>query len=275
MKRSLNPRKKREGTPPQKTHGRTCGKKHPRGRGERCPPNFQERPPGGARSPPAKVRPRRGPGAGARPAAQPRRPAAARDPGRPARAPRLVRATPGRAGIDRRADKRIDFCAEKLIGLLLAPWTRERPASGAGDPAVLGGRAPGKPRDPQRPERRRAGPGPWCQPQPICPEPGRGGGRGAPKEGPRGRGGVGEQARAPGRERRAALLSTPTRGPRTQSPPLSRGRQTRPAQQPAFRKVAPQAAPHRVTALSEGTEGLSWGGLPAGWWTPTGQGLEC
>lgn len=42
------------------------------------------------------------------------------------------RAGPRWTGIDRHPDKSIDFCTEKLIDLLLAPWTRERPAGEAG-----------------------------------------------------------------------------------------------------------------------------------------------
>lgn len=77
--------------------------------------------------------------------AEPGDPASATDPGQPALAPRQGRAKLGWAGIDRRSDKIIDFCAEKLIDLLLAPRTREPPAGGAGDTSVQGGRAPWSP----------------------------------------------------------------------------------------------------------------------------------
>lgn len=90
--------------------------------------------------------------------AAPGDPASATDPGQPALAPRLGRAKLGWAGIDRRSDKSIDFCAEKLIALL-APRTREPPAGGAGDPSVQGGREPGKPRVPS--SSQRAGPSPF------------------------------------------------------------------------------------------------------------------
>lgn len=61
-------------------------------------------------------------------------------PGHPASAPtpagqccpQAGRAESGRAGIDRLPDKSIDLCVEKLIDLLLAPWTRERPAGELG-----------------------------------------------------------------------------------------------------------------------------------------------
>lgn len=113
----------------------------------------------------------------------PQAPATAPDPGRPAPGPRPGGAPPGWAGIDRRTDKSIDFCAEKLIDLLLAPRTREPPAGGAGDPSVLGGRAPGKPRDPQRLPPR----GPRRLQEPASLSPGRGGGCGKDEqEGPGG-----------------------------------------------------------------------------------------
>jgi hypothetical protein len=69
-------------------------------------------------------------------------------------------ARPSRADIDRRPDKRIDFCAEKLIDLLLALRTREPPAGGSGDRSAHGSCAPGKPRDPQHPGHLRASPSP-------------------------------------------------------------------------------------------------------------------
>lgn len=113
--------------------------------------------------------------------AAPQAPATVPDPGRPAPGPRPGGAPPGWAGIDRRTDKSIDFCAEKLIDLLLAPRTREPPAGGAGDPSVLGGRAPGKPRDPQRLPPR----GPRRLQKPTSLSSGEGGGKDE-QEGPGG-----------------------------------------------------------------------------------------
>lgn len=64
--------------------------------------------------------------------AAPGDPASATDPGQPALAPRQGRAKLGWAGIDRRSDKTIDFCAEKLIDLLLALGHGSRPRAELG-----------------------------------------------------------------------------------------------------------------------------------------------
>lgn len=159
----------------------------------------------------------------------PRHPESARDPGRPALAPRPGRTKPGWAGIDRRPDKSIDFCTEKLIDLLLAPRTRGPPAGGAGDPSVLGGRqparkAPGSPAPargqvpatptPQAVVAARAGP----------PQAGEGGGRGVLEEGLLGR----RQTRTPGIKRMKpseARASPLRRGPSTDRPVIPRDRE--------------------------------------------------
>lgn len=146
----------------QETKRRSWRRKHRRDRKGWCRPqtagewklgngdaDFQERPQGGAGSPRARGELRRswvGGGAVCNPHwAAPGDPASATDPGQPALALGQGRAKLGWAGIDRRSDKSIDFCAEKLIDLLLAPRTREPPAGGAGDTSVQGGHAPGKP----------------------------------------------------------------------------------------------------------------------------------
>lgn len=150
----------------------------------------------------------------------PQAPATAPDPGRPAPGPRPGGAPPGWAGIDRRTDKSIDFCAEKLIDLLLAPRTREPPAGGAGDPSVLGGRAPGKPRDPQRLPPR----GPRRLQEPASLSPGRGVGavrtsRRVPEEGLSRRESRRERAKLAPREEEA-------RGCPSAKPPAPRRGQT-------------------------------------------------
>ena len=174
--------------------------------------------------------------------AAPQDPASAPDPGQPALAPRPGRAKLGWAGIDRRSDKSIDFCAEKLIDLLLAPRTREPPSGGAGDPSVQGAAQPESPGS-LAPARRQ-----------IPSPPHRGsqteerGEKRVRVQGLLKRGGQTRPARyLRGKPSEGRVLSRAPAQTVSQSPPPSPQRQT---DQPVFRKRRTEAGPHGVTLLS-------------------------
>lgn len=155
------------------------------------------------------------------------RPASATDPGQPALALRQGRAKLGWAGIDRRSDKSIDFCAEKLIDLLLAPRTREPPAGGAGDTSVQG--RPCTRKAPLVPSTsQRTGPSPFT-PRASCL-------------------GKGKEEESWGRDSKGTHEGSlrggefSHQGSRTHLPPNSprKRRETDPPSEPEFRKVARQ-----------------------------------
>lgn len=180
--------------------------------------------------------------------AAPGDPASATDPGQPALALRQGRAKLGWAGIDRRSDKSIDFCAEKLIDLLLAPRTREPPAGGAGDTSVQGGLAPGK--RPVPSTSQRTGPSPFT-PRASCLGKGK-------EEGSWGRDSKGTHEGSPPR----GEFSPP--GPQNTSSPQfpKKETETDPPSSPNSGRWRDRGGAHGVTALSTtilvGTKRLNW-----------------